>query len=171
MPFCPPELGGGNRILDVDFSTETFQTRLLLWKQAIKIFQERPILGWGPENFSAAFEKHYLPQFEVWYDRAHNIFFDYLAETGILGLLSYLSIFVVYYWQFFVKNPKSQILNPKQIQNSKFKTQNTISNALLFALPIAYLVQGLVLFEVLPIYINLFLLLAFVTHKLNNFKF
>jgi hypothetical protein len=41
-------------------------------------------------------------------------------------------------------------------------------SALIFALPIAYLVQGLVLFEVLPIYINLFLFLAFAAHKFQT---
>ena len=95
---------GGYRIFDINFSTQTFQTRLLLWGQSLKIFKERPIFGWGPENFSIALEKHYLPQFEVWYDRAHNVFFDYLTQTGILGLLSYLGIFATFYWQFFLKH-------------------------------------------------------------------
>ena len=170
-PSCPPELGGGNRILDVDLKTETFQTRLLLWKQAVEAFKERPILGWGPENFSAAFEKHYLPQFEVWYDRAHSVYFDYLAETGILGLLSYLGIFGVFYWQFFKFNKQLKTNNLKQKKGgqkfSVFSFQFSVQKALLFALPIAYLVQGIVLFDVLPIYINLFLFLAFANYKLK----
>ncbi|MBI5401387.1 O-antigen ligase family protein, partial [Candidatus Wolfebacteria bacterium] len=95
MPFCSAEVGGGNRILDVNFGTETFQTRLLLWKESFEAFKERPILGWGPENFTVAFEKYYKPQFTTWYDRAHNIFFDYLVMTGILGLFSFLGIFGV----------------------------------------------------------------------------
>ncbi|MDP3052565.1 MAG: O-antigen ligase family protein [bacterium] len=154
MPFCKNEGQGGNRILDINLSTENLQTRFFLWKQSIKIFEERPILGWGPENFSPAIEKYHLPQFTVWFDRAHNIFFDYLTTTGILGLLSYLSIFIVFYWQFLKKMRKSA-LSPYQ-------------SALIFALPIAYLVQGVVLFEVLPIYINLFLFLAFANYKFNN---
>lgn len=157
MPFCR-EQGGGNRILDVNLGTETFQTRLLLWKQSITAFKERPILGWGPENFTVAFEKYYNPAFEVWYDRAHNIFFDYLVMTGILGLLSFIGIFIAYYWQFIKFDLQLIINDQKQI----------ISNALLFALPIAYLVQGIVLFDVLPIYINLFLFLAFAIYKFKN---
>jgi O-antigen ligase len=164
MPFCK---GGGNRILDVSVSAETFQTRLLLWKQALIITKERPILGWGPENFSPAFEKHYLPQFEVWFDRAHNIFLDYLAQTGILGLLSYLSIFVIFYWQFFRKT---------RFEADKYKAEKRlvtnyrllITNTLFFALPVAYLVQGLVLFEVLPIYISIFVFLAFANYRFNK---
>ncbi len=163
-PFCPAE-SGGNRILDVDFKTENFQTRLLLWKESIKAFKERPILGWGPENFTVAFEKYYDPYFTTWYDRAHNIFFDYLVMTGLLGLVSFLGIFGVYFWQLFKFNKRPTTGNLQQ-NNDKQKSlvvghRSLVGNALLFALPIAYLIQGLVLFDVLPIYINIFLFLAF----------
>ena len=161
MPFCSSEVGGGNRILDVNFGTETFQTRLLLWKESIEAFKERPILGWGPENFTVAFEKYYQPQFTTWYDRAHNIFFDYLVMTGMLGLISFLGIFIVYYWQFFKSN-----CNKNQLSVISYKS--LVGKALLFALPIAYLVQGLVLFDVLTIYINLFLFLAFANWKFTS---
>lgn len=177
MPFCGAQ--GGNRIIDISFEAESYKTRLLLWKQSLEAFKERPILGWGPENFTIAFEKYYDTRHydaamrsttgqkysQVWYDRAHNIFFDYLIFSGILGLLSFLSIFGVYYWQFF----KSK----KNIFDNNLKTinyQSIVANSLLFALPIAYLVQGLVLFDVLSIYINLFMFLAFANWKFNNFN-
>lgn len=175
MPFCSAQ-SGGNRILDVNFQTETFQTRLLLWQESINAFKERPILGWGPENFTVAFEKYYQPQFTTWYDRAHNIFFDYLVMTGLFGLLSFISIFGVYYWQFFTKmqaNAENSLTGGAE-QRGKDKSllainyKSLVGNALLFALPIAYLVQGLVLFDVLPIYINLFLFLAFANWKFVN---
>ncbi len=151
MPFCE----GQTRLLDVSLNTQNFQTRLMLWKQSIAIFKEKPIFGWGMENFNVPFEKHYDPRFEVWYDRAHNIFFDYLTMTGILGLLSFVGIFMIYYWQFF-----------------KFSKQESalVVKTLFFSLPIAYLVQGLALFDVLPVYINLFLFLAFSAYKFQNSK-
>lgn len=167
LGFVYNSRGGGYRIFDINLNNQTFQTRLLLWKQALKITAERPLLGWGPENFSIALEKHYLPQFDVWFDRAHNVFFDYLAETGILGLLSYLGIFAAFYWRFF----KGVIANtPARPPAGEFKNKytNKISDALIFALPIAHLVQGIVLFEVLPIYIGLFLFLAFANYKFNQ---
>ncbi|MEK7624343.1 MAG: O-antigen ligase family protein [Patescibacteria group bacterium] len=165
---------GGYRIFDINFSTQTFQTRLLLWGQSLRIFKERPIFGWGPENFSIALEKHYLPQFEVWYDRAHNVFFDYLTQTGILGLLSYLGIFATFYWQFFSKtrlNAKQKLLEANKQGKGKSPItnyQSLIFNSLLFALPVAYLVQGIVLFEILPIYISLFVFLAFANYKFSE---
>lgn len=168
-PWCE---GGGNRILDVSFGGETINTRFELWRQSVEAWKERPILGWGPENFSMAFEKHFKPVHTVWFDRAHNIFFDYLVMTGAFGLLSFIGIFVAYYWQFFRQARINADQNAKLRgkNNEKLPTTNyqlPIINALFFALPIAYLVQGLVLFDVLPIYINLFLVLAFANYKLR----
>lgn len=145
-----------SRVLDIELSDKTFQTRLWTWNSAWQGFKERPLLGWGPENFSGVFDKyfdtrHYIPgeQSETWFDYAHSIVFDYLVETGILGLLSFLAIFVIFYWEW-VK---------------RFKGGSPALKALLAALPIGYLVQGLALFNVLAIYINIFLFMAFACYK------
>ncbi|MEK7568216.1 MAG: O-antigen ligase family protein [Patescibacteria group bacterium] len=157
----------GSRMFDISFYAQNIQERMVIWQIAVDGVSDRPLLGWGPENFPVVFDKHYNPAhysvergFGAWYDRAHNVFLDYLISVGFLGLLSYLAIFGVFYWQLFKRNYKSQITNYKQITNSNHQIQN-IANALLFSLPIAYLVQGLVLFDILPIYLNLFLFLAF----------
>ncbi len=170
MPFCGAS--SNPRILDVSVTTTNFQTRLLLWQQSIKAFKERPLLGWGPENFSIAFEKYFdVRQSTAWFDRAHNIFFDYLVFSGALGLLSFIGIFATLYVRFFKFNRKKNIpeeKNNKKNSSAPSPNQFTFEKALLFSLPIAYLVQGLVLFDVLPIYINIFLFLAFANFKLNE---
>ncbi len=176
-PWCG---AGANRILDVSISGATINTRFALWGQAIEAWKERPIFGWGPENFSIAFEKYYNPVHTVWFDRAHNIFFDYLVFSGIMGLSAFVGIFAVLYFQFFKKHWKNKFeINDKHhvVDHKKYGSisdlsdlQLSIVRALIFAVPIAYLVQGIVLFDVLPIYINLFLFLAFVEWKLNQGK-
>jgi O-antigen ligase len=145
----------GGRIFDIAFSDQTVQTRLWTWGSAWKGFLEKPVLGWGPENFSTVFDRyfdprHYVPgkNTETWFDRAHSIYFDYLAETGILGLLGYLAIFVIIYREFFRKNFGA-------------KKHSVVSNALVFSLPFGYLIQGVAIFDVLPMYVNLFLFFAF----------
>jgi len=166
VPFCPSSsrlleistiLGWGPENFSVVFD-KSAQTRFWTWGSAIKGWKERPILGWGPENFSVVFDKyfdsrHFVPgqNSETWFDRAHSVYFDYLAETGILGLLGYLGIFAVYFWEFFKKRKGRHILE-----------------ALLFAIPVAYLVQGIALFDVLPIYLNLFITLAFASFYFNE---
>ena len=79
--------------------------RVMVWGMAWQGFKERPVLGWGMENFNYVFNKYYDPKMygqEQWFDRAHNVFFDWLIAGGIFGLLGYLSLFVAgfyYIWK------------------------------------------------------------------------
>jgi len=157
----------GSRIFDVSLKSQNLVDRTMIWQMALAGWKERPILGWGPENFIQVFDRHYLPDYWIkggdksWFDRAHSIYFDYLVETGILGLISFISIFLVFYWQLFKKIPT---INNKPRNQPQLEWQK----AWFLALPIAYLVQGIVLFDVLPIYLNLFLFLAFASYKFSE---
>lgn len=161
-PWCK----GGNRILDVSVGAETLQTRLVLWHQSLEAFAERPLLGWGPENFSVAFEKYFDTRHAAWFDRAHNIFFDYLVSSGLLGLLAFLSIFGAYYIQYaqWVRKERhaEKEMHEKKRNGDRraHPARREIVRALFFAMPIAYLVQGIVLFDVLPVYMSLFIALG-----------
>jgi O-antigen ligase len=152
------------RLLQISVSDSTAQTRFWVWDEAWKGFLERPVLGWGPENFTAVYDKYFNPNFytpgvqtETWFDRAHGVFFDYLAETGMLGLASYLAIFIVFYVAF-IKSGR----RPKSAGNSD--VVSIIERGLIVSLPIAYLGQGVAIFDVLPMYLVLFLFLAFSTY-------
>ena len=149
----------GGRLFQISLSDATAQTRFWTWGSALKGWKEKPILGWGPENFSIVFDKYFDTRHfiagqrsETWFDRAHSVYFDYLTETGILGLLSYLAVFVVFYIQFF----KWWFRNKGAIDYKNLSVQG-----LIFAVPIAYLVQGIALFDILPIYLTIFAFLAF----------
>lgn len=79
---------------------ESVNSRRLVWGVAWRGIQERPLLGWGPENFSYVFSRHFNPalvlkenQRGFWFDRAHNLVLDVLVFTGVIGLISYLSLF------------------------------------------------------------------------------
>jgi O-antigen ligase len=151
----------GARLLQLSVSDASAQTRFWTWGSAWKGFLERPVLGWGPENFTTVFDKyfdprHYVPgqQTETWFDRAHSVFFDYLSETGALGLLAYLSIFVTFAWEFIRKRKALSAEEPHTWTDS-------LVGGLVIAMPIAYLIQGVAIFDVLPMYLNLFLFLGF----------
>jgi tetratricopeptide (TPR) repeat protein len=71
--------------------------RSFIWPMAWKGIMQRPLLGWGQENFNYVFDEYYSPAMyalEPWFDRAHNIFLDWGIAGGFLGLLSYLSLYV-----------------------------------------------------------------------------
>ncbi len=163
-----------NRFLDLGFSEATARTRFWTWNSAWQGFKDRPILGWGPENFSTVFDRHFDPRHfvpgqnsETWFDRAHSVIFDYLSETGLLGLLSYLSVFVIFYWQFF-RSVSLRTIRGNHDRENHAHRHEIILMGLVFVMPVAYLVQGLFLFDVLPIYLNLFFFLAFADYLFSQ---
>lgn len=85
------------RVSQISFNNSSIQNRLIIWNLSWKAFQEKPILGWGPENFELAYNRHYDPQLltpglsDTWFDRAHNSFLDILVMNGIAGGLLFLA--------------------------------------------------------------------------------
>src|SRR3990167_2624425 len=90
-------------------TTEELKTqgRYFVWPIALEGVKERPLLGWGQENFNYIFNEHYVPEMyrlEPWFDRAHNIFLDWAVAGGLLGLLSYLLLYVALLLSIWKKN-------------------------------------------------------------------
>ncbi len=95
-----------DRLASISLSDDTIYARLLNIQIATKGVLERPILGWGQENYAIVFDKYYDPRMyaqEPWFDRVHNIIFDWLVAGGILGLAAYLSIFAATLWELWRK--------------------------------------------------------------------
>ena len=94
-----------SRFAAISLTEQTTKSRFMIWNMAYQGFREHPLLGWGMENFNYVFNKYYDPNMwgqESWFDRAHNVFFDWLIAGGIFALLAYLSLFgfaVYYIWR------------------------------------------------------------------------
>lgn len=92
-------------VLERTFNTSvhdiTGSARWIAWRIALESWREKPLFGWGPNNFFYAFNKYYDPHSlefgygETWFDNAHNVIVNTLAVQGAVGLLSYLAIFAV----------------------------------------------------------------------------
>lgn len=83
------------RLASISLTDDTIHARFLNMSIAWQGVKERPILGWGQENYAIVFDKYYDPRMyaqEEWFDRVHDIIFDWWIAGGTLGLLSYLSI-------------------------------------------------------------------------------
>ncbi|OGD67957.1 hypothetical protein A2811_00935 [Candidatus Campbellbacteria bacterium RIFCSPHIGHO2_01_FULL_34_10] len=144
-----------NRFANISLQETTTKSRFLVWDMAFQGFKERPILGWGQENFNYVFNKYYDPGMyaqEQWFDRTHNVFFDWLIAGGILGLIGYLSLFfaILYY-----------LIRDK---NSHF---SLTEKAILIGLLAGYFVHNFFVFDNLISYILFFSLLAYL-HNLNS---
>ena len=163
QPFAKAQ---STRILAIGLGEGSVQFRLRAWEAAWKGFLDRPLLGWGPENFSIVFDKYFDTRYfrpevrQTWWDRAHNVIFDYLAENGAITFLAYCSIVLSFYGMLFRKIRLDRQGAPP--------LKSVLHQGLLFAVPIGYLTQGLVMFDVLPIYISYFTVLAFANHAFGS---
>jgi hypothetical protein len=86
---------------------------------------------------------------EPWYDRSHNVFFDWLVAAGTLGLLTYLSLYGVTLW-FMWKRENHMPLNEK---------------AILTGMLAGYFIHNFFVFDNLTSYILFFALLAYITSR------
>lgn len=126
----------------VDFHNDG---RYFVWQIALKGVIERPIFGWGQENFNYVFYKYYDPRMynhDEWFDRAHDIVLDWLIAGGIVGFLAYVGIYMAllyYLWRkksYFNLAEKSIFtgLIAAYVFNNIFSFDNIISYILFFSM-------------------------------------
>ena len=138
-----------------DLSVENIKTqgRAYVWPIAIEGIKDRPILGWGQENFRYVFQEHYkaeMYKFEPWFDRAHNIFLDWAITGGIIGLISYLSLYFVPIYFLLGKN--------------KYFTE--LESASLVSLFVAYFIHNLFVFDNPTSYMLFFAIIAYIHSRI-----
>lgn len=139
-----------NRLSQVSLQDKTTKHRLANWSIAFQGIQEKPLLGWGQENYNTVFAKYYSPEklfdAEDYFDRAHNAYLDILVFSGSTGLLAYLIIFGFIAYTI--------------IKHSIFSYWQKTA---LLALLTSYLVQNIFAFDSLATSLYIFSLLAFIT--------
>lgn len=146
-----PILGRFSSLSLSEFKT---QGRYFVWPMAVKGITERPILGWGQENFNFVFNKYYDPGMfgqEEWFDRTHNMVLDWFIAGGLLGFLAYVSMYVAllyYIWR-------------------KESTLKLTEKSILTGMVAAYVFHNMFVFDNLISYILFFSTLAFVS-SLNS---
>jgi len=65
------------------------EDRVRIWRIAVGIIESHPLLGTGPGTFQVMFDQRKAPSQERKWS-AHNLWFNYAVETGLLGFLSIL---------------------------------------------------------------------------------
>ncbi len=139
-----------SRFASISLEETTTQSRFIIWNMAYQAWKENPVLGWGPESFVYVFSKYYNPQLwrqEPWFDRAHNVFLDWLTSAGILGLLFYLGLFVASFYVI------SRLYKRKDL--------DARSVGLFLGLITAYFIHNIFVFDNFTSYILFFALLAY----------
>lgn len=141
------------RFASISPSDLTGMSRLSIWKISFDAWKERPLLGYGQENFSSIFASKFIPEkmwnLEPWYDRSHNVFFDWLVAAGVLGLISYLSLYMVALWLIWRRG-----------NDIPLREKAILTGAL-----VGYFVHNIFVFDNLTSYIIFFFLLAYVAMR------
>lgn len=143
------------RAVSISWSDYTLGSRKIFWKGAIEGFKEKPIFGWGPENYNLIIDKYYNVELsnyvlgESWVTKPHNVFLEHLANGGIVGFLSFLFVFIA-----------AAILLMRLYR----KDYNNISLLTVFlSCLVAHLVQNIVFFDTYYTYYMLGIILAFIS--------
>lgn len=144
------------RLASISLEDNTTKARFMNWGMAWEGFKERPLLGWGQENYNIVFNQQYNPGMyaqEQWFDRTHNVFLDWLIAGGILGLATYLALFalaLVMLWR------SGAFTIPER--------------ALLTGLLAAYFVNNLFVFDNITSYLFFVFVLAYITARVTREK-
>lgn len=142
------------RLSDISLTETTVVSRFYNYGMAWKGFEERPLLGWGQENYNLVFNKYYDPRMyaqEPWFDRVHNVIFDWLIAGGIVGLLSYLALFALALWGIW--------------RSGAFVVAE---RAILTGLLAGYFFHNLFVFDNVTSYIMWVIVLAYIAHRVAD---
>lgn len=137
-------------------------TRIANWKIALKAIIEKPIFGWGQENFDLAFYKYsdsskFLSDNLdlTWFDRAHNNILDIGVAIGIFGLIAYVFIWIAVAWTLLYL----------------FKRGNRKEVVILSAFFVSYFISNLFFFDALITFLPFVIVLAFLSQLSVDMKF
>ncbi|HTR18364.1 MAG TPA: O-antigen ligase family protein [Candidatus Paceibacterota bacterium] len=145
------KVGFLQRLASISLTDTTIASRFTNMSIAWKGIEERPILGWGQEDYAIVFDKYYDPRMyadEPWFDRVHNIVFDWWVAGGTLGLLAYLSVLFAYLWVLW-----------------RSRAFTIIERSILTGLLAGYFVHNLTVFDNITSYILFGTVLAYIVYR------
>ena len=139
-------------------------SRIPLWHAALTMFQEQPFFGAGPFTFGPYYQD-FLKEisYPSWIiiDRRvipwpHNLYLELLAGSGLIGLMSFIGLFVVIY--------------SKLLSSLKSRRSNKLMLKTLLAITTGFVVAALVETTFLRIWVLIlfFALVGFVANVSSN---
>lgn len=134
------------------------QARFMQWKAAWKGFEERPVLGVGPENYYFISNKFYDPNMvkydPSWFDKPHNYILEVLATTGTLGFASYMAVVVLAMWALY--------------RSYRVGFLTLLQMCVLLAGFASYFVQNLFVFDTIPASMMFYVFVGFAAYLWNE---
>lgn len=116
--FVVFSITGGLQLLD-RYNFKNYKTsrnakeRIAIWNNTIELIKDKPVLGHGAGNWDVFFASKgigNIPRMAVLGNsvaRPHNDYLWITSETGLIGILLYLALLVLIYWQAIISIVKS----------------------------------------------------------------
>lgn len=107
--FIAYEFNKADSFIHKIFVEEKGVNRFIAWDSASSALREKPLLGYGFNNYSYNYQKYFKSEIfakdnnpEFYFNQPHNVIWEFASNNGILGLTAYLlllfSIFFSFYW-------------------------------------------------------------------------
>jgi len=144
--------------------TGTLAERFVIWEKSIELYKQHPFLGVGSGNWKIAFPEVGLEglsraeQTTTFFARPHNDWIQILCETGIIGGLLWISIWISLFWK------NSVILGSSIIQKQVIQRSLILAGSIGFAVFSAFSYP----LERIEFIILLALYIAFLNHRLTS---
>lgn len=138
--------------------SSTVATRLTSWKIGLQGLSDKPLLGYGLENYHIVFEKYLDPVYfqqqstETGFDLPHNKIIEVAVSSGIVGVSTYVLLFLGIFW----------------LLSKKFLSTRNPLLLPLFGMWTAYQVHLFFLFDNVVSFFMFFSLLAFTSFVLRE---
>lgn len=92
-----------NRLQTISSTNSNVQPnyeRILMWQSALNMFIEHPITGIGIGNYHKEYVSHYQsPLSKENQYHPHNVLLSMLAQSGLIGTIGYLLLFIYLYYK------------------------------------------------------------------------
>ena len=86
-------------ITNISYQNQSNYERLLMWQSATNMFIEYPLFGVGVGNYHEQYINNYRSPYsreDQWHP--HNVLLAMLSETGFIGFISYILLFIYLYY-------------------------------------------------------------------------
>jgi O-antigen ligase len=155
-------LAGGDflqdRLEETNLSHHSVEGRLQSWQIGLQVLVNRPLFGWGPENFIVPFGLLASPE-QAWhesFDYVHNQIIEIAVGSGLAGLSGYVAL-LTYCCLLLIK----KVRNPGQADT----TQGPHASLPMLGGLAAYLVGSLFLFDSQPVNLLFFSVLGYCLYQ------
>jgi len=84
----------------------SWESRIMIWRSALKIAEDNPIFGIGPGNFQGKYleyQKYFPPYLEWAVPHPHNLYLAFWLYAGIIGLGAFLLLLGYWFREVFAK--------------------------------------------------------------------